>query len=141
MQSLKEIHDRLEQKKKESSEIKKMFKESLEHNETYQALLEKLKVMKEEKKSIENEAWRQSSRDADRLDLLKLDIKSDKEVLSDIALNMYVAGKTVEIVDEEKQARWVPQFSVRFKKEETEGEEKEKALTHGAESGSVGTNV
>jgi hypothetical protein len=126
MQSLKEIHDRLEQKKKESSEIKKMFKESLEHNETYQALLEKLKVMKEEKKSIENEAWRQSSRDADRLDLLKLDIKSDKEVLSDIALNMYVAGKTVEIVDEEKQARWVPQFSVRFKKEETEGEEKPK---------------
>ena len=131
MLSLKEVHRRLEEKKKETSEIKKMFKDSLAHDARYQELLEELKKLKEEKKSIENNAWAQSSHDADRLDLLKLDIKSDREVLSDIALNMYVAGQKVEIVDDVAQTRWIPQFSVRFTKEETEGEEKLPALSTG----------
>jgi polynucleotide 5'-kinase involved in rRNA processing len=112
-------------KRKEQSEIKKMFKDSLAHDAHYQELLAQIKKLREEKKSIENAAWAQSRGDAEKLDLLSLDIKSDKQVISDIALNMYVAGQTVEVVDE-NQTRWVPNFSVTFIKDAEGVEEKSK---------------
>lgn len=125
MQNLQDVHARMRAKRKEQSEIKKMFKDSLAHDAHYQELLAQIKKLREEKKSIENAAWAQSRGDAEKLDLLSLDIKSDKQVISDIALNMYVAGQTVEVVDE-NQTRWVPNFSVTFIKDAEGVEEKSK---------------
>jgi len=122
MPSLQEVHDRLRAKKREKSEIQKAFKDELVNNPRYQQVAEQLKTLKEEKKSIENQAWAAASQDAEKLDLLGLDIKSDKELLSDIAMNMYAKGETVEIVDEHN-TRWVPSFSVSFKKDDVLEEE------------------
>jgi endonuclease III-like uncharacterized protein len=116
MPDLKDVHARMRQKQKEQSEIKKMFKDTLLHDAKYQEILDTVKKLREQKKSIENQAWASSRTEADKLDLLALDIKSDKEMLASIALNMYVAGKTVEVVDE-YNTRWVPQFSVTFTKD------------------------
>lgn len=122
MPSLEEVHGRLRVKAREKSELQKAFKDELANNPRYQQISEQLKVLKEEKKSIENQVWAASSADAQKLDLLALDIKSDREMLSELALNMYVKGETVQIVDE-YQARWVPKFAVTFKKDdETQGE-------------------
>lgn len=116
MADLKEVFERMRVKRQELAEIKKSFKDSLLHDATYAALLEDIKKLTERKKSIENQAWAQSSGDAEKRDLLNLDLKSDKQLLSDIALNLFVAGKTVEVVDE-YSTRWVPAFNVNFNKD------------------------
>lgn len=122
MPSLQEVHARLLAKKREKSEIQKAFKDELVNNARYQQISEQLKTLKEERKSIENQAWAAASQDAEKLDLLALDITSDKELLSDIALNLYTKGETVEIVDEHN-TRWVPSFAVSFKKDDVLEEE------------------
>ncbi|WKZ29200.1 MAG: hypothetical protein QY323_00555 [Patescibacteria group bacterium] len=126
MPSLEEVHGRLRVKAREKSELQKAFKDELANNPRYQQIAEQLKVLKEEKKSIENQVWAASSADAQKLDLLALDIKSDREMLSELALNMYVKGETVQIVDE-FQARWVPKFAVTFKKDDEMQEERSSA--------------
>ncbi len=123
MPSLEEVHGRLRVKAREKSELQKAFKDELANNPRYQQIAEQLKVLKEEKKSIENQVWAASSADAQKLDLLSLDIKSDREMLSELALNMYVKGETVQIVDE-YNARWVPKFAVSFKKDDEMQEER-----------------
>lgn len=122
MPSLEEVYNRLRDKKREKGEIQKAFKDELANNPRYTQVAEQLKTLKEEKKSIENQAWASASADAQKLDLLALDIESDKEMLSDMALNMYTKGQTVEIVDE-FNTRWVPKFSVAFKKDDVMQEE------------------
>lgn len=112
---LKELHGRLRSKKLEASEIKKAFKDELANNPHYQQLTEQMAMLREEKKSIENQTWASASADAQKLDLLTLDIKADKEQLADVALDMYAKGETVEIIDEYNR-RWDPKFSVAFKK-------------------------
>ncbi len=129
MPSLEEVHGRLRVKAREKSELQKAFKDELANNPRYQQIAEQLKVLKEEKKSIENQTWAASSADAQKLDLLALDIKSDKEMLSELALNMYVKGETVQIIDE-LQTRWVPKFAVSFKKDD---EMQEERPSHAAE--------
>ncbi len=123
MPSLEEVHGRLRAKAREKSELQKAFKDELANNPRYQQIVEQLKTLKEEKKSIENQTWASSSADAQKLDLLTLDIQSDKEMLSELALNLYVKGQTVEIVDE-LHVRWVPKFSVAFKKDDEAQEER-----------------
>lgn len=117
MHSLQDILARLKTKKLERREIMKAFKDELANNPRHTQIVEQLKTLKEEKKSIENQAWSQSSADAQKLDLLVLDIKADKEMLSDVALNLYVKGEKVEVIDEANQ-RWTPAFSVEMKKDD-----------------------
>jgi hypothetical protein len=124
MPDLKEVFERMKAKRKEHSEINKSFKDSLVHHAKHQEITAQLQRLRDEKKMIENEAWAESSKDAERRELLALDIKSDKQMLSDLALNLYVKGKPVEVVDE-NQTRWVPEFSVSFRKD-TEGLPEEK---------------
>lgn len=126
MPSLEEVYGRLRAKKHEKQEIQKAFKDELANNPRHQQISEQLKTLKEEKKSIENQAWASASADAQKLDLLTLDIESDKELLSDLSLNMYAKGETVEIVDE-FNTRWVPKFAVSFKKDDVMQEERPSA--------------
>ena len=53
---------------------------------------------------------------------MDVDLASDREMLSDLALNRYVKGQSVEILDE-MNVRWLPKFSVTFKKEDAVQEE------------------
>lgn len=119
MQNLQEAHTVLVQKKKERREINKMFQDELKHHGDYQKILEDMKVLRERKKSIENQIKASALANANQMDVLALEIKDQNQMLADIALNMYVANETVEVIDEEN-ARWLPEFSVRFKKEEGE---------------------
>lgn len=115
MPQLEEIHQRIQEKKREKKEIIKALQDALKHDTHYQELAEELKKLREEKKSIENRLYAESAADAQKIDLLDLDIKSDSELLTDLALNKYVAGETVEVVDRHN-VKWVPEFAVKFKK-------------------------
>ena len=114
MQSLQEIHNRLQTKKKERRELKQSFQDELRNNQRYMEILDEMEKLRAEKKAIENEI-RARELDAAKLDELKVDIQSDTVLLADIALTMYVQQEPVEIVDD-LNIRWVPAFSVRFKK-------------------------
>ena len=116
MPQLDEVYKRLCESKAERRELNRMFRDELANHARYQELLEELLKLKEEKKSIENDIHANSTGDRDRVDGLKLEITSDVELLSDIALNMYVRSETVEITDEDN-VKWVPVFRVSFKKD------------------------
>lgn len=118
MQDLKSVYERIREKKRDRREIMKAFKDELGNNPRHQQVSEQLKILKEEKKSIENQTWPAASADAQKLELLDLDIKADKELLADVATTMLANGEKVEIVDERSGERLAPQFSVDFKKDE-----------------------
>lgn len=113
MPKLDEVYGRLKKNQKERREVNKMIKDELASTPRYQEIQEELKTLREEKKAIEQEV--KSGRDGDRLEELKIDIQTDQELLSDIALNMYANKEQVEIVDEYDE-KWYPQFKVTFKK-------------------------
>ncbi len=114
MPTLQELHQRLQEKKSQRKEIKESFQDQLRNNQRYLKIVEEMEKLRSEKKAIENEILNKDV-DVERLEELSADIKTDIILLADVALNMYVSNQTVEIVDE-YNARWVPLFSVRFKK-------------------------
>lgn len=116
MSRLQETYNELQELKRERRELNKMFKDELVSNAEYQRVTDQLKVLREKKKSIENNVKSHALKDARKLDDLRLEIQSVNELLSDLSLNMYVSKQNVEIVDKSDQ-RYVPYFSVKFKKE------------------------
>lgn len=114
MPNLEEVYKRLEKNKKRKQEITKMLKDELSSSTRYKEIIEETKALREEKKTIEKSVHA-GSPDFKEMEDLKSDIQTDQEVLSDIALNMYMKNQTVEIVDEYDQT-WFPSFKVTFKK-------------------------
>lgn len=119
MQDLREVFAKIQMKKKERKELTKMFQDELKHNGEYQELVKQIKTLREKKKSIEDQAKAGALHDVKQLDALKDEIAGENELLTDIALTKFLNREQVEITDEENN-RLVPQFSVRFHKEEGE---------------------
>ncbi len=133
MPELKDVHFRIQDKRKQRREISKGFKDELAHNAGYQEILEELTALKERKKSIENEVRANASADASKLDTLGLEIKADTELLADVAINNFMENRSATFVDDMDQ-RWVPTFAVRFTKDEGQTSraamEEERAASH-----------
>jgi predicted nuclease with TOPRIM domain len=115
MAQLQEVFDRIKETKKEQREIKTIYRDALNSSEEYKSVSDELKTLKERKKQIEEDAQRQFSSEFTKLESLKLDIQTDMELLSDLAINQLVKGETVEVQDEAEN-KYEPVFSVRFKK-------------------------
>ncbi|KKW29950.1 MAG: hypothetical protein UY72_C0028G0003 [Candidatus Uhrbacteria bacterium GW2011_GWD2_52_7] len=114
MPTLQELHQRLQEKKAQRKDIKQSFQDQLRNSKRYMDIIEEMEKLRSEKKSIENEILNRDV-DVEKLEELAADIKTDVILLADVALNMYISNQSVEIVDEQN-ARWVPLFTVRFKK-------------------------
>ncbi|MBU4315351.1 hypothetical protein KJ673_03015 [Patescibacteria group bacterium] len=115
MQSIEQVYKRLQKSKAKKRDLQKILTDELKSDQRYKDLQEKMQVLRDEKKSIENDIRSQAS-DFAELEELKADIQTDQELLADIALNMYVENKSCEILDEHDQ-RWVPIFAVKFVKD------------------------
>ncbi len=116
MMSYEEVYKRLQVTKKQKAEAAKMIRDELANNAKYVALTEESKRIKDEIKSIQNEVRNFAASEAQKLEELTTDIKADTQILTDIVVSKFMAGETVEIVDEFNQ-KWVPAFSVRFQKD------------------------
>lgn len=112
---LKEVHLNIQQLKREKKELMSMVKDELAQNERYQEILEAAENLRTEKKSIELTVKESAPTEAARIDELAIEIKSNEELLSDLAFNLLMANQTVEI--EHDDNRYIPKFSVRFKKD------------------------
>ncbi len=115
MPNLESVYKRMQKNKKERNEIAKMLRDELASNQRYQDISEKITKLRIEKKGIEDDVKSMSKSDLVRMDDLKLDIQTDAELISDIALNMYVKKENVEIIDDYDQ-KWYPAFKVSFKR-------------------------
>ncbi len=114
MQSIHEIYSRLKLKKAERKDLKTSFQDALKNHTRYQQVIDEMMKLRIEKKAIENEILA-TEMDKAKLEELNMDIKTDSELISDLALTMYVSGEPVEITDD-YNVRWVPAFKVTFKK-------------------------
>lgn len=114
-QNLQEVFKRIQEKKKEQSELKKMYRDALSVNGAYQEILEELESLKLKKKKLEAGVQSDFKEEFDKIEGLKLNIAGDMQMLSDLALTQLTSGQEVKIIDENK-VEYEPIFTVRFKK-------------------------
>lgn len=114
-QEIPEIFKRIQDNKKESRELKKDYRDSLSVNANYQELLTELETLGIKKKKLESGVRDSFKQEFDRLDGLKLNIASDNQLISDLAIGKLSAGELIKLVDD-NQVEYEPIFNVRFKK-------------------------
>ncbi len=115
MQDLKEILQRMRQKKQERREVGSIYKELLAQSKPYADLLDQLKALKAKKLQIEHAVQEECSKEMETVERLVMDIKTDAQMLSDIALTKFMKGETIELTDE-NEVKYEPVFKVVFKK-------------------------
>lgn len=113
MANLEEVFNRIKNSKKEQKEIKLIYKDALATSKEYQDILTEFESVRDKKKKIEQDIKSQFKSELEQLEGLKLDIKTDNELLGDLALTQLMKGETVEITDEYEN-KYQPAFSVRF---------------------------
>jgi hypothetical protein len=114
MRNIQEVFNGINEKKRELRDIKKMYRDALESSGEYRDLSEKMEQMKARKKQLEGVAWSEVGA-KDKYETSKLDVKQDKEMLTDLAINSLMSGETVKLVDQDNN-EYEPKFSVSFKK-------------------------
>jgi hypothetical protein len=115
MQDIEEIFNRIQENKKKQKDLRLIFKDALASNGEYIELQEKLKVMRENKKRIELAVRQDCSKEITQLEDLSIDMASDVELLSDIALTKMMKGESLAIKDTDNR-EYEPVFKVSFKK-------------------------
>ncbi len=115
MRNIQEIWNSINEKKREHKQYKNMYRDALDSSREYKEILDKLKQLKERKKQIENDTKNELGKDWDKVDLLALHIREEKETLTDIAISTLMKGETVKVQDQDKN-EYEPIFSVKFKR-------------------------
>jgi predicted nuclease with TOPRIM domain len=115
MKDLQSVFNKIKEIKEEQKVLKEAYHDALNNSSSYQKVIDELKVLKEKKKSIENGFQQDLYSNFTKLDRLKLDLESEREMLSDIAITQLMNGRTVEVVDKYEN-KYEPKFSVTFKK-------------------------
>lgn len=115
MQDIQEIFSRIQQNKKKMKDLKAAYKDGLAASQEYVEADETLKVAREKRKSIEAKVRDGFSGEFTQIEDLKIDIASDQELLSDVAMTKMMNGETVELKDEYDND-FSPIMKVTFKK-------------------------
>lgn len=100
--------------KKELKDLEAVIKDALFNSQRYQQIVEQIKSLNVKKRKLLEDIKMDFGHEAGKIDTLKLDIKNDKIILSDIVLNEMIKGKTVEVEDK-NGIKYYPEFSVKFK--------------------------
>jgi len=115
MQDIQEIFNKIEESKKDMKELKASYKEALEAIQEYQLVQEEMKALREKRKRIEQAIKEQFATKITKIEDLKIDIESDMEMISDIALAKISKGESIGITDKYSN-EYEPIFKVKFKK-------------------------
>lgn len=101
--------------KKERKDLKAMYKDALIQVDGYEEIAEEIKGLREKKKNIELKVQEEMGRSWERIEELNDEIKTQKTMLDDEAINTLMSGHTVEVKDEFDN-EYEPEWSVKFKK-------------------------
>ena len=115
MQNIQEVFNKIREMKKEQKDLRDMYKDALVQADKYEDIVEEIKVLREKKKEIETRIQGQLGRSYEKLEDLKLETETYKEMLSDVAISTLMNGETVAVKDEFNNA-YEPVWKVNFKK-------------------------
>ena len=115
MQNIQEVFNHIREMKKEQKDLRDMYKDALVQADEYEEIVEKMTVLREKKKEIETRIQMQLGRAYEKLEDLKREVETEKEMMNDIALSTLMKGETV-IVKDEYDNDYEPNWKVGFKK-------------------------
>ena len=115
MKSIQDIFEKNREMKKEQKEIRDMYKDSLVQADEYEEIVDKIKELREKKKEIETRVQGQMGRAWEKLDDIKQELESNKEMMTDIAMTTLMKGEKVAVKDEFDNS-YEPIWKVNFKK-------------------------
>jgi len=115
MKSVQEVFNHLLEIKREQKEYATAYKNALDNTDNYTEITEQLKKLREKKKQLETAVKNQLGKAYEKLEELKADMQSEKEMLSDVAITTLMGGETVQVQDEYENV-YEPVWSVKFKK-------------------------
>jgi len=115
MQNIQEVFSSIREIKREQKDLRDMYKDALTQADKYEEIVEEIKTLREKKKEIESRIQGQLGRSWEKLEDLKVEVETKREMLSDIALSTLMKGETVAVKDEFENA-YEPIWKVNFKK-------------------------
>ncbi|MFA6429683.1 MAG: hypothetical protein WCV84_04275 [Patescibacteria group bacterium] len=115
MPELKELHQRIRDKKKAKKDVHAVYKDTLATSTHYQELMEQLKVLNAKKKQVENALRTDCAKELEEAARLAMDIKTDAQLMSDVALTMMMKGEKIELMDD-NDVKYEPIIKVSFKR-------------------------
>lgn len=115
MQDIQAIFTRVQENKKKMKDLRTAYKDALSGTQQYVDLTDEIKTLREKKKQVENTIKEQFAAEFTQLEDLKIDIQSDMELMSDIAMTQIMNGQQVSLTDEYDN-EYEPIFKVNFKK-------------------------
>jgi len=101
--------------KKEAKDLKALLADTLKDNDKYQEIVEQIKELNEKRKNMLLAIKNTIAKPMEKLEELNIEKKSTKEVMTDLALNSFMKGETVEVEDEFGN-KYEPVWTVTFKK-------------------------
>ncbi|HAV11456.1 MAG TPA: hypothetical protein DCX32_02840 [Candidatus Moranbacteria bacterium] len=117
MQNIQEIFIKMREMKKEQKDLKEMYKDALAQADEYEEIVEQMKQLREKKKQIETRIQAEMGKAWEKLDDIKFEMETQKEMMTDIAMTTLMKGERVEVKDEYENP-YEPVFKVNFKKAE-----------------------
>jgi hypothetical protein len=114
MKPIQDIFDRIQEKKRTQSHLRKQYKDALLASSEYQKILDEAEKLRAKKKAYEQSIKEQSDAQFKKLDDLSLTIRQDTQMLSDVALTAIMKGEGVKVRD--SYTEYEPVFAVRFRK-------------------------
>ncbi len=115
MPDLKDVLQRIRSQKKEKRELASSFRDVLSQSKPYQQVIEDLKELKTKKARLETEIRQDFTKEMEKAERLTQNLKTDAQLLSDMALTKFMKGETIDIVDE-NDVKHEPVFKVTYKK-------------------------
>lgn len=115
MQNIQEVFNKIREMKKEQKDLRDMYKDALAQADKYDEIVEEIKVLREKKKEIETRIQNELGRAWEKLDDLKREVETEKEMMNDIAISTLMKGETV-LVKDEWDNEYEPNWKVSFKK-------------------------
>ncbi len=112
MRDIKEIFERVQEQKMEQRELAASIRDSFRNSPEHRDLMDQITRLKLKKDQIERTM---TDGYAEKIDLLKANIKDSMQVMSDIALSTIMKGESIKLTDA-KDNEYEPVFTVRFKK-------------------------
>lgn len=114
-QDIQELFTQIKEKKEKIKELKAVCKEMLDASEEYKEINEQMKTLRAKKQRVASAVNEQCSTEMTKIMDLTIDVASDEEMLTDMAITKYTKGESIELKDQYDNT-YEPVFSVKFKK-------------------------
>lgn len=116
MPTINDVLQRIREQKKEKKKISEAYRDVLAQSKPYQDALEKLKEARTKKAKIEAEIRQEFASEFEKVEKITQSLKADTQLLTDLALNKFMKGESIEVTDE-NDVKYEPVFKVAFKKQ------------------------